>query len=187
MKWDALNYDQGVPFANEAALDSWLSEIIIPEAEKLINDFCVRPDFSLHEDEEELFSGDGFRNQLLLSYQPIVSVSKIEIKNSDSSWSTMSTDDYYALSRHVVSRSVLPTGFRNIRVTYDWGYASLPPDASYCAAEMVARFLQKRSVYKMGPLVRVSDYRVQLSNPEVFTDDLKAILGHYRSDATSIR
>jgi hypothetical protein len=186
MKWDALNVDQGVPFANEAALDTWLSGTVIPEVEKLINEFCLRPDFSLHEDQQEILDGDGFRRILGLSNQPITAVSKIELK-SNSSWTLMSEDDYSVRPTYIVVRLTPPKGFQNIRVTYDWGYAAVPVDVSHCAAEMVARFLQKRSVYKMGPLVRVGEFRVELSNPEVFTDDLKATLQHYRQDATSIR
>jgi hypothetical protein len=81
---------------------------------------------------------------------------------------------------------VLPEGFQNIRVTYDWGYATVPSDVAHVTAEICGRLLQKIVAFKMGPLVRVGDYRVQLMNPEIFTDDLKALLAHYRQEAAAI-
>lgn len=188
IKWDSLDYDDaGTPFANEAALDSWLSTTVIPQAEALINEFCLRPDFSQHTGEIELFDGEGFRSFIVLSKRPLVAVSKLEFKQSDGNWDLKSTSDYYVAGNQVHYRHVLPVGFRNIRVTYDWGFAAVPSDVSYCAAEMVARFLQKRVVYKMGPLVRVGDYRVELSNPDVFTDDLQKALEHYRREYAAFR
>lgn len=188
IKWDSLNYpDQpGVPFADEAALDAWLSGTVIPEAEKIINDHCLRLDFATHENETELVSGDGFRDFILLSKRPVTAVSKVELKGNGS-WVQQSTSDYYVTGDRIQFRVVLVKGFQNIRVTYNWGFAAVPGDVSYCAAETVARFLQKRVAYKMGPLVRVGDYRVELSNPDVFTADLKEALEHYRREHATFR
>jgi len=188
VKWDGLNYATSppAPFADETAFEDWLTNTVIPETEKLINDFCRRPDFSGHADEVEYFDGDGFRKFVILSNKPVIAVSKLEFKKDDGTWQEKSTSYYRLQGDRVVYRTVLPNGFQNIRVTYEWGFAEVPADVSYVAAEMAARFLQKRVVYKMGPLVRVGDFRVELANPDVFTDDLKATLEHYRREMATV-
>jgi len=182
VKWDSLNYATSppAPFADETAFDNWLTNTVIPEAEKLINDYCRRPDFSEHANEVEYFDGDGFRSFLVLSNKPVISVSKLEFQKTEGTWDEKSSSYYRVHGDRVVYRTALPEGFQNIRVTYSWGFAEVPLDVSYVAAEMAARFVQKRVVYKMGPLVRVEDFRVELANPDVFTDDLKATLDQYR-------
>ena len=182
VKWDSLNYatTPPAPFADEDAFENWLTNTVIPETEKLINEFCRRPDFSEHEDEVEYFDGDGFRKFVVLSNRPVITVSKLEFQKDEGTWEQKSSSYYRVHGDRVVYKTVLPKGFQNIRVTYEWGFAEVPADVSYAAAEMAARFVQKRAVYKMGPLVRVEDFRVELANPDVFTDDLKATLDQYR-------
>ncbi len=182
VKWDTLNTSAGVPFATEADFDSWLTSPIIPETEKLINEYCRRPDFSSHLNEAEIFDGDGFRRFVVLSNKPVTAVSKLDFKKGDGTWDLKDAADWRLKGDQVLYKSVLPRGFQNVRVTYDWGFTSVPADVSNAAAEIVARFLQKRVVYKAGPLVRVGDFRVVLADPEVFTDDVKANLWHYRRD-----
>jgi hypothetical protein len=188
VKWDSLNYatNPPAPFADEDAFDNWLTNTVIPEAEKLINDYCRRPDFSEHDDELEYFDGDGFRKFVVLSNKPVITVDKLEFEKDDGAWDEKASPYYRVHGDRVVYRTVLPEGFQNIRVTYSWGFAEVPADVSYVAAEMAARFVQKRVVYKMGPLVRVEDFRVELANPDVFTDDLKATLEHYRRNMATI-
>jgi len=188
VKWDSLNYSTSppAPFADETAFDTWLTNTVIPETEKLINEFCRRPDFSQHTGEVEYFDGDGFRNFVVPSKKPVIAVSKLEFKKDDGTWDEKSSSYYKGQGDRVVYRTVLPQGFQNIRVTYSWGFTAVPLDVSYVAAEMVARFVQKRVVYKMGPLVRVGDFRVELANPDVFTDDLRSTLEHYRRDMATI-
>ena len=188
VKWDSLNYSTSppAPFADEDAFDNWLTNTVIPEAEKLINDYCRRADFSEHADQVEYFDGDGFRRFLILSNKPVTAVGKLEFEKDDGTWDEKSSSYYRLHGDRVVYRTVLPRGFQNIRVTYSWGFAEVPLDVSYAAAEMVARFVQKRVVYKMGPLVRVEDFRVELANPDVFTDDVKATLDHYRRDMATM-
>ena len=188
VKWDSLNYSTSppAPFADETAFDTWLTNTVIPETERLINEFCRRPDFSQHTGEVEYFDGDGFRNFVVPSKKPVTAVSKIEFKKDNGTWDEKSSSYYKVQGDRVVYRTQLPKGFQNIRVTYSWGFAEVPADVSYAAAEMAARFVQKRHVYKMGPLVRVEDFHVELTNPDVFTDDLKATLEHYRRDMATI-
>jgi len=182
VKWDSLNYATSppAPFADETAFDNWLTNTVIPEAEKLINDYCRRPDFSEHANEVEYFDGDGFRKFVIVSKKPIIAVSKLEFEINEDTWNERPASYYKIQGDRVVYRTVLPKGFQNIRVTYSWGFPEVPLDVSYAAAEIVARFVQKRVVYKMGPLVRVEDFRVELANPDVFTDDLRSTLDHYR-------
>lgn len=42
VKWDSLNYSSGVPFANEAAFDTFLDGTLIPRAQAHINAYCRR-------------------------------------------------------------------------------------------------------------------------------------------------
>jgi hypothetical protein len=179
VKWDALNTGAGIPFADEAAFDSWLSGTVIPEIEKLINEFCRRPDFSKHSDEVECLNGDGFHSFIILSKKPVIVVSKLELNTDDGSWVLEAASHYFLRGDRIQFDTWLPRGFQNIRVTYDWGFNTIPEDVGYVAAEIVARFLQKCVAFKMGPLVRVGDYRVQLMNPDIFADDLKDTLQHY--------
>jgi hypothetical protein len=187
VKWDNLNHSQGVPFADEGTLDEWLSSTVIPEAEKVINEFCLRLDFVKHEDQVEMFDGDGYRDFITVTWRPMLTVKKLEFRDGEESWILKPSNDYYVCGNQIRYRTILPYGFQNIRLTYDWGFTSLPMDVSLCAAEMVATFLQKRVVNHMGPLIRVGDYRVELSNPDVFTNDLRMNLEHYRREYASIR
>lgn len=187
VKWDSLNYSQGVPFVNEGTMDEWLSSTVIPEAEKVINEFCLRLDFMKHENQVELFDGDGHRNFITATWRPLIAIKMLRFKQGDGIWALKSSNDYYTSGNQIRYRTIIPFGFQNIQVTYDWGFPSLPPDVSFCAAEMVATFLQKRVVNHMGPLIRVGDYRVELSNPDVFTNDLRTVLEHYRREYSSIR
>jgi hypothetical protein len=41
-KWEALNVTPGVPFANQAAFDTFIDSILIPRAQSHINRFCKR-------------------------------------------------------------------------------------------------------------------------------------------------
>jgi hypothetical protein len=186
IKWDSLNPDPGSPFADEAAFDNWLANTVIPDVERMINEFCRRPDFSEYADEVEYFDGNYFRNFITLTKKPVIEVSKLEFKKGDGSWDLKDPANYFLRGDQIKYRTVLPGGFQNIRVTYDWGFIEVPPDVSYVAAEMTARFLQKRVVYKMGPLVRVGDFRVELAQPDIFTVDLKVSLEHYRRDMATM-
>ncbi len=42
VKWDSLNYTAGVPFANEAAFNTFLDGTLIPRAQGHINKHCKR-------------------------------------------------------------------------------------------------------------------------------------------------
>lgn len=186
VKWDSLNYQPGVPFADETALKTWLTEVITPQVEAIINNACRRPDFLRHTDEVEHFNGDGFRDFVSLSKKPVIAVGKFEIRKEDGTWDLKSAANYFLRGDLVRYHRILPQGFQNIRLTYDWGYEGIPEDVQHVAAEMSARFLQKRVAYKMEPLVRVGDYRTELVNPEVFTSDLRGFLEHYRLEAAAI-
>jgi hypothetical protein len=186
VKWDALNTSAGVPFADEAAFDAWLSDTVIPEAEKLINEFCRRPDFYEHQSEVEYFNGDGFHNFIVAGKKPVITVSKLEMEKGDGTWELKATSDYLVKGDRIQYKTLLPEGWQNIRVTYNWGFASIPNDVAYAAAEIVARFLQKCVAFKMGPLVRVGDYRVQLMNPDVFGNALEGMLEHYPRETGTI-
>ena len=186
IKWDAINRDTGVPFANEAALQTWLTGTVIPEVEKIVNEFGRRLDFQKHEDQIDYFNGDGFRSFIAVTKRPIITVDKVEFKKADGGWDLKVSSDYFIRGDQVHYSTVLPEGFQNIRVTYDWGYTTIPSDVAGVTAEICARLLQKMVAFKMGPLVRVGDYRIQLMNPEIFTDDLKNLLAHYSQEAAAI-
>jgi hypothetical protein len=181
VKWDTLNYQTSpaAPWTDENAFKEWLTTTIIPEAETIVNGHCRRPDFAKHQDEVELFSGDGFRDFIIASHRPVLTLTKLEFAKADGTWDVKSSSGYSVRGDHVRYRTIFPAGWQNIRLTYDWGYETVPKDVAHVVAELCAAYLQKRVAYKMGPLVRVGDYRIQLMNPEVFTTDLKDRLAHY--------
>jgi hypothetical protein len=186
IKWDVLNYQTGVPFADETNLMNWLTATVIPQVEKLVDEFCRRVDFLKHTAEVEYFNGDGFRDFILVGHRPMISIAKLEFQKADGTWDLKADTDYVVRGDQIQYSTVLPKGWQNIRVTYDWGYAATPVDVGHVAAEICARFLQKLVAYKMGPLVRVADYRIELVNPEVFTQDLKDLLAHYARESGSM-
>jgi hypothetical protein len=186
VKWDALNRDTGVPFANETALALWITTTVISEAEKIVNEFCRRRDFQKHEDEIEYFNGDGFRTFIAVTKKPVVKVDKVEFKKADGTWNPIDPSNYFIRGDQVQYNTILPEGFQNIRVTYDWGYAAIPGDVAHVTPEICGRLLQKMVAFKMGPLIRVGDYRIQLMNPEIFTQDLKNLLAHYSQETSAI-
>jgi hypothetical protein len=185
IKWDALNYQTSpaAPWRDETAFQDWLTNVIIPEAEKVVNEFCRRQDFLKHTGEVETFNGDGFRDYIIATHQPVITVSKLEFKQADGTWAEKASEEYVVRGGLVRCNTVLPEAFQNIRLTYDWGYETIPTDVSHVTSELCAAYLQKRVAYKMGPLVRVSDYRIQFMDPEIFTADLKDRLSHYGLEA----
>jgi hypothetical protein len=186
IKYDALNRETGIPFADENALKTWLTDMVIPEAEKIVNEFCRRSDFQKHEDEVEYFNGDGYRNFIAVTKKPVTAVVKVEFARGDGTWDVTLSSNYYMRGDQIQFKTVLRKGFQNIRVTYDWGYATIPSVVAHLTAEICARFLHKLVAFKMGPLVRVGDYRIQLMNPEIFTPDLKDLLAHYARETAGI-
>jgi hypothetical protein len=188
IKWDALNYQTSpaAPWSDETSFKTWLTNTIIPEAEALVNDYCRRQDFLKHPDEVELFDGDGFRDYIIARHRPVITVTELAFKQADGSWAAKSSTEYVARGDLVRCNTVLPEALQNIRLTYDWGYEAIPADVSHVTSELCAAYLQKRVAYKMGPLVRVADYRIQFMDPEIFTADLKDRLAHYALEAGSI-
>lgn len=113
----------------------------IPEAEAVIDAVCGH-DFNLHEDQVEVFNGDG-ETVLLLTNTPVVSVSQVSVSGS-----VVPSTSYVVKGAKITLKvGTFTKGVGNVEVTYDHGYATVPsPIARACRLLAANYILQRQQV-----------------------------------------
>jgi len=161
-------------FTDDASFTSWIETVLIPAAEGYVDLYTGRSFGS--QQVTEVYDGNG-KNYLLLRNYPVTNISSIKINGS-----TIDPSDYVWHRSGLVKlkSTVFPEGVGNIEVTYTYGYQSIPPAIDDATARIAARILQIMVQNKMGILVRVDDFKVQLADYRVVTDDIKMVLDRYR-------
>lgn len=169
-------------FTSQATFDTWLGELI-GDVDVSIDDY-VGHDFWRHPVSSEatgLYDGQG--HSMLSTNFPILSLSKVEIGNQSTgsvAWSPLLTTDYEFYERYVMFNLKLPRGFKNIRLTYAYGYDSVPLPVTLAANRIMANILQGILLRSTSPIVRVDNFVVEQTKELAFTDDIKASLTRYR-------
>jgi hypothetical protein len=89
-----------------------------------------------------------------------------------------------ALEAHIITY-ILPAAQDNINEYLNQSYDddSVPQGLKYAAMRVAANALIKIAARKMGPLVRISDYRVETIAPDVFMPEIKAEIDCYKAGA----
>lgn len=161
-------------FTSQTEFDNWIQNTLIPAAESYVDLYTGRT-FS-QATVTEYYDGNG-KNYLLLSKYPVTNISSIKVSGS-----TIDPNDYtWNRSGLVKLKSkTFPKGVGNIEVTYTYGYATVPAVIDDVTARIAARILQIMVQNKMGILVRIDDFKVQLADYKVITEDIKAVLNRFR-------
>jgi len=185
-KGSQITYDQFIEntFANQIALESWITSTVIPWAQVLIDDFCGR-DFTKHSSQTEYLDGTG-KDRIFPAHSPILAVSSLS-RNSDylgkGSWTAESTSDYQAYDAYIILRAGFNEGYKNYKLIYDYGYESVPSTVANVCIEICTKILQYMVINKMGPLLPsggpFGTIKQIIPEREIFPDTLKKLLASY--------
>lgn len=105
--------------------------LALDSAEALIRTYCDQS-FDLIEDDIVLLDGTGSRS-LLLPQLPIIAVTSVSTFDEDDTETELDPSEYVVTEANGIlwrksHRDVWSRGIANVSVTYDHGYAELPPD-----------------------------------------------------------
>lgn len=171
-------------FATDADLDSFIDNTLVPRAEDEINKYCDRK-FAQTTGAVEKYDGSGFDKTFALRNWPVISITSVELLKSDGTVdTTVAAADYYVQGENLlVYKKVFPAGFQNIKVTYTYGYATVPATIQDVAARSVSNMLNWLKVNKMGALARdpgsPSGFGLLIPQQEILTFDLRRLLDSY--------
>ena len=107
-----------------AATEITLIRRLIEQVGKIAESLCNR--YFLYGEYTEVFDGDGAKKLYLKGY-PVITFSKLEIKDVDGNFGEISAADYSVNLDlgEIYYSSGFSEGFQNIRATYTSGYAAL--------------------------------------------------------------
>lgn len=93
-------------------------------------------------------------------------------------WVSMATNNYYVDYAKGVIQTIVPyTGFKNLRLTYDVGYSTIPADIEEVAIKVAARMYNRR---QSEGLASESLENASVNYSDVLSEDEKTILQKYR-------
>ena len=153
---------------------------LITRATAIIDQYCKR-DFNQHTDQTEYYDGDG-TYWIFLKHIPVISVSSVYIDDD-----LVDSDEYVVLTEQGAIRrkeKIWPIGVANIKVTYTYGYASVP-DAikDACTRLVVNMFLKTERWDELKGAQGISIAGINVNyGPEqpILTDEIKEILNFYK-------
>jgi len=173
-KYSQVQYTD-LGFADDPNFESWITNTLIPAAEGYVDAYCGR-DFNQNTVTETYDGND--KNYLFLKHYPVLSVSSVKVSGT-----AINNSDYIWKSSGLIKLkgdAKFPKGVGNIEVTYTYGYSSVPTAIDDVTARIAARILQIMVQNKMGILVRVDEFKVQIADYRVITEDIKVVLERYR-------
>jgi hypothetical protein len=140
----------------------------ITDADAFIDSFCGH-DWLLHENEVEYHDGIGYGPRaglIILRRHPVVSISKVEywdgqqwrndtVQGKPNEYPTMQTYEFYPERGEIRFYKLRLNGMNVYRVTYTWGYTSVPTYVKDLSATLAALAV---IAYLSGP--QLQSYRV---------------------------
>jgi len=150
-KFAQQSYDKWeTTFANNAEYEAFISTILIPKADEFI-DNEVGHDFNQHLEQTEYLDGNG-KFEISPKHLPILSVSKL-YTNDDymgkGTWTLESADDYVVYDEKIMFEDGFKKGWKNIKLIYSYGYASVPEIVKTVSAQIVINLLRYMIAMKM--------------------------------------
>jgi len=113
-----------------------------------IENYCGGRRFKSTEYTQELYDGDDFKRSLKINNYPIIAWTKIEFNagtTANPDWTEYEASDYEKYDTSgMIWFDRLEKGKRNIRITYEAGYETIPYDLELLATKLVARTFEKR-------------------------------------------
>ena len=152
-----IDYNHGV-IPNSVMVD------LISSGDKEIERRLGR-NFNSNSAEVDYFSVDSGETEFFLRHYPVLSVSSVEVNESDvtdtPSWTTLSagmgndyliTDYDKEIGRIRIIDNKPSEGTDNLKVTYDWGYTSVPYPAKATSILMTIKSLMDNPVFQKSLL-----------------------------------
>ena len=165
---------------------------LVSAASNMIIRYCKR-DFvdTAYVDEE--YDGEG-TYVLMLRQFPIITLTSVETMESDGTLLTcltaqFRTDDDVGEIRHIpectCDYTYFPKGYRNILVTYQAGFATIPEDVQEATAQTVAWLYANASAaanvesWKLGDAAQ--KYKLDLGGTPMLPATVRQLIGPYRN------
>ena len=165
---------------------------LVSAASNMIIKYCKR-DFvdTAYVDEE--YDGEG-TYVLMLRQFPIITLTSVETMESDGTLLTcltaqFRTDDDVGEIRHIpectCDYTYFPKGYRNILVTYQAGFATIPEDVQEATAQTVAWLYANASAaanvesWKLGDAA--AKYKLDLAGTPMLPATVRQLIGPYRN------
>lgn len=180
-------------FVSNASYLIWLATVI-PLIEAQAESYCNLPINASYFSGGVGYSGSTAKyydykhdGRIRLRDYPILTVYKIEYNSqgygSAEVWEEVATVDYKINKENGVvylTADVPATVEQSLRFSYKTGFATLPNDFKEAVLIMVSNYLQAMVQRKTNPIVRVDDFTVKMTTPEMMTTEIKTILDKYR-------
>jgi hypothetical protein len=180
-------------FVDKASLDAFLTDTIIPAAQKLVEGY-VQHNFQNNAGTIKL-DGRGKRIPMIPPpYLPVMSVSSVQIDGIEVVGSIKIFETYLASDGRYFTEN--QARHQNVQITLTYGYTAVPDDVAYVTAQICANMLADMVRRKMMPdtvakAMQVNAETVIISGmgkrSDIFTAELKEALTPYmytRMDVT---
>jgi len=146
----------------------------ITDADAFIDSFCGH-DWNLHNDTVEYYDGIGYGPRaglIMLNHHPVISISQVEywdgtqwkndtVEGKPNEYPTMQTYEFYAERGEIRFYKLRLDGLKRYRVTYTWGYTTVPTYVKDLSASLAALAV---IAYLSGPQLQsyhVGDLRAE--------------------------
>ncbi|MCJ7423558.1 hypothetical protein MUP01_04730 [Candidatus Bathyarchaeota archaeon] len=174
-------------YATDVLYDTFLDSLIALACSIVDNYCCVPSGF---------FDAGGlaFSNQLYdyryrwisLKYYPVLTLTKVEYNTQGyglaASWSEIVSPDYIVKMDEgllmLVNKS--PAVEENsVRVSYTAGYSAVPSPIKHVAIQLCCNALHVILQRKISPIVRQDDLTLKVLSGDIFSRELRTVLGSY--------
>jgi hypothetical protein len=181
-------------FESESDYESFIANQLIPAAQQIIDNF-VGHNFQLNTNVVLKLDGRGKRILMIPPpYLPIISVSSVQIDGVEIVSGIKVFETYLASDTRYFTEN--QARHQNVQVTLTHGYAAVPQDVSFVAAQLVANMISDMVRRRLMPdtiskAMQTNAETVIIGgmgkSASVFTAELKAMLNNYtytRMDVT---
>lgn len=128
--------------------DDTLLDTLCDQVTAWIENYCGGRRFYRTLHENEVYDGEPKKDYLVLKHFPVIEITSIQYNAGTSknpNWTNMDRDDYELYENEgVIYWNKIYDGVRNIRVSYNAGYSTMPYDLVLVANRLVARVYDKR-------------------------------------------
>lgn len=168
-------------FSTDGDMESFIDGVLIPMAQKLIDNFCNH-DFASHTGGTITLDGTGKKYVTVKpEYYPLQSLTSVSIDGV-----SKTVSDFKVYDQSILYDSTFTEDEQNVVIVADYGYPNgVPSDVEFVCASICANMLQymlKSRIMpdKLLPSLEAGKFAASLmSSPKIFTDELKEILTKY--------
>ena len=184
-----VTYEQLNGFASAAALDTFITNDLIFQAERIIDDFVGRREgtlrhFNPHGSVSWYLDGSGKSTVWTPpKYSPTLKVYNVHINGASMGWSSPANIKIYD-QYLTVPGARFRKGDLNVQIYGTYGYLLIPHDIEYMATQMCANILLDMVRRRQAGGATSTDFATMTTSlfgsPAIFTDDMRMRLKSYR-------